>query len=79
MEHTLSADQVDVLESRLGHPRWDPHGDPIPTSEGDMPPRRGKGLMASPVGSTVEVVHLEDEPRAIFDRLLAASTIHLIL
>lgn len=71
MEHALSAAEVDVLESRLGHPRWDPHGDPIPTASGDLPPKRGVGLMSAPEGSTVEVLHLEDEPRAIYDRLVA--------
>lgn len=71
VEHTLSAEEVDALESRLGHPRWDPHGDPIPTAAGDLPPLSGVALMSAAVGSTVEVVHLEDEPRAIYDRLLA--------
>lgn len=70
MEHTLSAAEVDALESRLGHPRWDPHGDPIPTAAGEIPPLRGAPLMTAAAGDTVEVVHLEDEPRAIYDRLV---------
>jgi len=70
VEHTLSAAQVDVLERRLGHPRWDPHGDPIPTAAGDMPPDPGFGLLDAEPGRTVEVVHLEDEPREIYDLLL---------
>ncbi|HJO37374.1 MAG TPA: metal-dependent transcriptional regulator [Vicinamibacterales bacterium] len=70
MEHALSAEQVDELESRLGHPRWDPHGDPIPTSEGQTPPDQGIGLDAAEAGRTVEIVHLEDEPREIYDALL---------
>lgn len=69
MEHALSNEQVDALESRLGHPRWDPHGDPIPTSAGDIPPLRGLGLVATEPGDTVEIIHLEDEPRAIYDAL----------
>ena len=70
MEHSLSAEQVDRLESRLGHPSWDPHGDPIPTSAGEIPPVPGVGLLAADPGRTVEVVHLEDEPREIYDALL---------
>lgn len=70
MEHTLSAEQVDSLDSRLGHPPWDPHGDPIPTSGGEIPPERGTGLLAVEPGQTVQVVHLEDEPREIYDALL---------
>jgi DtxR family Mn-dependent transcriptional regulator len=71
MEHALSEQETDALESRLGHPRWDPHGDPIPTSAGELPPVRGIGLATVEVGGTVEIVHLEDEPREIYDALLA--------
>jgi len=71
VEHTLSTQAVDDLERRLGHPRWDPHGDPIPTAEGEVPPVRGHALLQAEGGTVVEVVHLEDEPRAIYDDLLA--------
>lgn len=71
VEHTLSEEEADALESRLGHPRWDPHGDPIPTSSGEIPPVRGIGLATVEAGETVEIVHLEDEPREIYDALLA--------
>jgi len=70
MEHSLSPEQTDRLESRLGHPSWDPHGDPIPTSDGEIPPAPGIGLLSADTGCTVEVVHLEDEPREIYDALL---------
>ncbi len=70
MEHSLSPEQTDSLESRLGHPTWDPHGDPIPTSDGEIPPAPGIGLLSADTGCTVEVVHLEDEPREIYDALL---------
>jgi DtxR family Mn-dependent transcriptional regulator len=71
MEHTLSAQETDELESRLGHPRWDPHGDPIPTAAGEIPPVRGVGLASVRAGETVEILHLEDEPREIYDALLS--------
>ena len=70
MEHALSAAEVDALDSRLGHPRWDPHGDPIPTPSGDIPPEQGLGLLAAEPGRTVEILHLEDEPREIYDALI---------
>lgn len=70
MEHALSTEQVDALDSRLGHPPWDPHGDPIPTSAGEIPPTQGIVLTAAVPGRTVEVLHLEDEPREIYDALL---------
>ena len=73
MEHALSAAQVDALDARLGHPVWDPHGDPIPAPTGEMPPEPGFGLLAAEPGRTVEVLHLEDEPRELFDALLEAG------
>ena len=70
VEHDLSIAQVDALDERLGYPRWDPHGDPIPTSAGDLPPDRGVSLAAVEPGRAVEVVHLEDEPPELYDALL---------
>ena len=71
VEHDLSEEQVDALDQRLGFPRWDPHGDPIPTPAGDLPPDRGVNLTAVETGRAVEVVHLEDEPRELYDALVA--------
>ncbi|GAA3692331.1 manganese-binding transcriptional regulator MntR [Zhihengliuella alba] len=38
LEHTVSQRFVDRIDALLGHPAADPHGDPIPTSQGE--PRR---------------------------------------
>ena len=75
MEHALSVDEVDALDTRLGHPRWDPHGDPIPTSSGDVPPDQGLGLVTADPGRTVEILHLEDEPREIYDGLIRGGLV----
>jgi len=71
MEHTLSAEEADALAQRLGHPAWDPHGDPIPTPGGELPEVARTTLAGVPPGRTVEIIHLEDEPREIYDALLA--------
>ena len=71
MEHALSESEVDELAARLGHPAWDPHGDPIPTAGGELPEVRGLSLAGASPGTTVEVVHLEDEPREMYDALRA--------
>lgn len=71
MEHSLSPAEADALETRLGHPSWDPHGDPIPNAAGEMPLVPGVGLLVAKPGQTLEIVHLEDEPREIYDALLA--------
>jgi DtxR family Mn-dependent transcriptional regulator len=70
-EHALSEAEAERLSATMGHPRYDPHGDPIPTVTGEMPARVGRRLSSFPPGSAVRVVHLEDEPREAFERLLA--------
>jgi len=70
MEHALSVEETDALASRLGHPAWDPHGDPIPTIGGDLPKVERLTLAGVQPGRTVEIIHLEDEPREIYDALL---------
>lgn len=70
MEHTLSEAETDALAARLGHPAWDPHGDPIPTPAGALPDVDRLTLAGAAPGRTVEIVHLEDEPREIYDALL---------
>ncbi len=69
-EHRLSAAETEQLSARLGHPRFDPHGDPIPTAEGDIPPRSGVPLTALTPGEKGSIVHLEDEPREVYDALI---------
>lgn len=39
LEHIQSIKLTDRLESYLGHPKFDPHGDPIPDKEGVFPKR----------------------------------------
>jgi DtxR family transcriptional regulator, Mn-dependent transcriptional regulator len=73
VEHELSAVEVEHLASRLGDPRYDPHGDPIPTVLGEVPEPAGVRLTEVPAGSSVVVTHLEDEPREVFGRLVEAG------
>ena len=49
MEHALSAEEVEALDSRLGHPRWDPHGDPIPKADGTVAPASAQPLIEFPI------------------------------
>lgn len=69
MEHALSPEETEVLASRLGHPTYDPHGDPIPTADGVLPPPVGLSLLGVDVGRKVEIIHLEDEPREVYQDL----------
>lgn len=73
VEHHLTAEEAEDLAARLGHPRYDPHGDPIPTRTGDIPAPAGTPLTRVDDGVTVVVRHLEDEPAEVFDRLVRAG------
>ena len=46
-EHQLSLDETERLARRMGHPLYDPHGDPIPTATGELPEARGTPLSAT--------------------------------
>ncbi len=75
-EHHLSQEDTEALASRLGHPRYDPHGDPIPTADGTLAAPEHFSLAVFPVGQPAKVVHLEDEPDAIYEQLVGKG-IHL--
>nr|HRW11146.1 metal-dependent transcriptional regulator [Caldilineaceae bacterium] len=71
-EHELSAHQLDALAAELGHPRFDPHGDPIPTTKGDLVRNEAtQSLAEAPLNQPLQIVHLEDEPETVFAQLLA--------
>ena len=70
-EHELTPQQIEALAVRLGQPRYDPHGDPIPTATGELPTSVGVLLGTLAPGEGGIVVHLEDEPRDAYARLRA--------
>lgn len=70
-EHGMTPEALDRLEAALGYPRYDPHGDPIPTGKGEMPPAEGTPLPDWPLDTPGVVVHLEDEPPLAYAQLLA--------
>jgi DtxR family Mn-dependent transcriptional regulator len=70
-EHTTTLEEAEALSASLGYPRFDPHGDPIPTAGGDIAPREGRPLTELVVGELAEIVHVEDEPDAVYAQLVA--------
>lgn len=71
IEHDLSPEQVEALAARLGQPTHDPHGDPIPSVEGELVPHGGIPITAAPLNVPLLVVHIEDEPPAAYAQLVA--------
>jgi len=72
-EHFLTETQLNDLDAALGHPKRDPHGDPIPTREGTLLKAEGMPLTAWQVEGPARIVHLEDEPALAFEQILAAG------
>lgn len=83
MEHKLDFDQAEELAFTLGNPRFDPHGDPIPTATGEIEEIKGNPLPTFGEGVVGTIIHIEDEPDIIYKQILAqdlhiGSHIHII-
>jgi DtxR family Mn-dependent transcriptional regulator len=76
MEHKLNYDETNTLAARLGNPKFDPHGDPIPTKTGKIAQVNGVELPLLPVNSIGRITHIEDEPEIIYKQILAED-IHI--
>ena len=74
-EHLLSPDEVEALATKLGHPRYDPHGDAIPSATGEIAPAIGQPLTSLKQGDRATIVHVEDEPEAVYAQLAAKALV----
>ncbi|MFN8254949.1 MAG: metal-dependent transcriptional regulator [Bacteroidales bacterium] len=71
IEHLVTEEETEKLAAQLGNPVFDPHGDPIPTIEGELPGLNGVLLNTMHEGEMGRIIHLEDEPRSIYEQLEA--------
>jgi DtxR family Mn-dependent transcriptional regulator len=60
LEHHLSEELESRLDSALGHPKVDPHGDPIPSREGTIASVSALRLLDVEPGQTVRVSRVSD-------------------
>ena len=72
-EHELMADaeNIEALDAHLGHPRRDPHGDPIPRADGTIETLEAQPLTDWASTGPARIVHIEDEPDVVFRQILA--------
>ena len=70
-EHQMSMEEANSLAAQIGNPRYDPHGDPIPTASGELPPSKGKPLTDLTEGEFAGIIHIEDEPPTVYAQLVA--------
>ncbi len=73
IEHHITPAQADALAAQIGNPVFDPHGDPIPSAKGDLPVKKGNALNILKPGEFARIIHIEDEPNAIYSQLVAAG------
>jgi len=61
LEHHISEEFEDRIEALLGYPTHDPHGDPIPTRDGEVSARETARLSVDLAGRDVSIVRLVDQ------------------
>lgn len=69
LEHIHSSKLIDRLDEFLGHPQFDPHGDPIPDSEGVMPASSTLTLKEIQVGQSCRIVAVKDTSTIFLQQL----------
>jgi DtxR family transcriptional regulator, Mn-dependent transcriptional regulator len=76
LEHAISEDLEQLIADRLGHPKLDPHGDPIPTEGFEIDERPTQSLDELSPGAVGRFVRVSDsEPEML--RYLAEQGIAL--
>ncbi len=60
LEHAISPELSDLIARKLGNPTHDPHGDPIPTAEGQIEEERTRALADLGDGEAGTFVRVSD-------------------
>jgi DtxR family Mn-dependent transcriptional regulator len=74
LEHAVSPLFIQRIEAALGYPEIDPHGSPIPTTDGHIAPRKGTRLSELSIGQRGRVARVSDEDPGLL-RYLAGLNI----
>ncbi len=69
LEHHISEEFEQKIDEMLGHPTHDPHGDPIPTREGEIAEHNTNPLAAVAAGLHVAIERVSDEDPALLNHL----------
>jgi DtxR family Mn-dependent transcriptional regulator len=69
LEHIVTPEDTERIAARIGNPVYDPHGDPIPSIDGAIPEHKGIPLNQLKKGTSAHIIHIEDEPRSIYEQL----------
>ncbi len=69
LEHVSSETLIDRLDAYLGHPEFDPHGDPIPKPNGDVVKMQNKCLTDMDVNHSGVLVEVKNSEKAFLKYL----------
>ena len=64
LEHVVSDRLIDRIDEMLGRPQVDPHGDPIPSRDGELVRRELDTLLTCPLNTSVTVMRVTDQDAA---------------
>ena len=64
LEHVVSERLIDRIDEMLGRPTHDPHGDPIPDSDGAITTRHLDNLLTCPLATSLTVTRITDQDPA---------------
>ncbi|EWT04864.1 transcriptional regulator [Intrasporangium chromatireducens Q5-1] len=60
LEHAISDLVLDRMDTVLGHPTTDPHGDPIPAADGTVPADDSRPLTEITAGTKADIARVSD-------------------
>lgn len=69
LEHIKSSELINRLDQYLGHPKFDPHGDPIPDEKGEFTERNQVILSELEVGARGIIVGVQEHSATFLDYL----------
>jgi DtxR family Mn-dependent transcriptional regulator len=64
LEHVVTDRLIDRIDEMLGRPETDPHGDPIPNSDGLVKTEEAHTLLTCPLNTRVTVTRIIDQDKA---------------
>lgn len=69
LEHVISDRLLERIDQRLGYPTQDPHGDPIPSAEGELPTAPLQTLADCDFGVPLELARVSDQDNSFLNYL----------
>lgn len=73
LEHVISDLLLERIDRYLGHPTEDPHGDPIPSAEGELVHGQVESLVECPLNTEMVVARISDQDPEFLNYIAAAG------